>query len=264
MEKATNGQFREFVGKLLVKGNDENVAKIDKTKIQNAINSLSSAEDTVFENFVRFINNGYRLLVDGFVSKLFQKTNTIKIEKNPKSFTVKENSVRDFLKSVIKREKELKNPDPYIDNDLWNYFNGKTILGFNEDLVSTIYRFLVNLTHGQILDEAENTGIKKVYTYLEGLSIIRQAILDGEVDQKGTGILVYFKVEGIDTLCRFYAFRYGDGQLNIYVNKTHLLNEWHAGHGACFSNWNFWTFVRNEYKRLFDTLYLWVFCFFII
>ncbi|MCX6753892.1 MAG: hypothetical protein NTV03_02460 [Candidatus Nomurabacteria bacterium] len=236
MEKASNGQFREFVGKLLVKGNDENVAKIDKTKIQNAINSLSSAEDTVFENLIRFINNGCRLLVDGFVSKLFQKTNTIKVAKNPKSFTVKENSVRDFLKPVIKREKELKNPDPYVDNDLWNYFKDKTIPGFIEDLVSIIYRFLVNLTHGQILDEAENTGIKKVYTYLEGLSIIRQAILDGEVDKKGTGIFVYFKVEGIDTLFRFDAFRLGDGQLDVDVGGTRLGCEWRAGSGACFSN----------------------------
>lgn len=236
MEKATNGQFREFVGKLLVKGSDGKVALIDKTKIQNAINSLSSAEDTVFENLVRFINNGCRLLVDGFVSKLFQKTNTIKVEKNLESFTVKENSVKDFLKTVIKREKELKNPEPYIDNDLWNYFNGKTIPGFIEDLVSTIYRFLVNLTHGQILEEAESTGIKKVYTYLEGLSIIRQAILDGEVDKRGTGILVYFKVEGIDTLCRFGAFRGDDGQLYVSVRETNLGREWDAGRGACFSN----------------------------
>jgi len=235
-EKATNGQFREFVGKVLVKGNDENVAKIDKTKIQNAINSLSStSEDTVFENLVRFINNGCRLLVDGFISKLFQKTTTIKVAKNPKSFTIKENSVKDFLKLVIKREKELKNPKPYIDRDLWYYFNGKTIPGFIEDLVSVIYRFTVNLTHRQILDEAESTGIKKVYTYLEGLLIIRQAILDGEVDKKGTGILVYFEVEGIDSLYRFDAFRNGGGRLDVSVRGVSLGIEGDAGGGACFS-----------------------------
>jgi len=235
-EKATNGQFREFVGKVLVKGNDENVAKIDKTKIQNAINSLSStSEDTVFENLVRFINNGCRLFVDVFVSKLFQKTTTIKIAKNPKSFTVKENSIKNFLKLVIKREKELKNPKPYIDKDLWDYFYGETIPGFTKDLATTIYRFLVNLTHKQILDEAENTGIKKVYTYLEGLSIIRQVILDGEVDEKGTGVVVYFKVKGIDSLYRFRASRYSDGQLGVPVDKVNLDNVRYDGDGACFS-----------------------------
>ncbi len=65
MEKAKNGQFREFIGKLLVKGSDETVALIDKTKIQNAINSLSSADDTVMDNVVRFINNGCRLQIIG-------------------------------------------------------------------------------------------------------------------------------------------------------------------------------------------------------
>ncbi len=65
METATNGQFREFIGKLLVKGSDERVARIDKTKIQNAVNSLSSNEDTVFDNFIRFINNGCNLQIIG-------------------------------------------------------------------------------------------------------------------------------------------------------------------------------------------------------
>ena len=60
MEKATNGQFREFVGKLLVKGSDEKVATIDKTKIQRAINSLSN-EEKVMENLIMFINNDCQL-----------------------------------------------------------------------------------------------------------------------------------------------------------------------------------------------------------
>lgn len=64
MEKATNGQFREFIGKLLVKGSDEKVALIDKTKIQNAVNSLSS-DDVVMNSFIRFINNGCALQIIG-------------------------------------------------------------------------------------------------------------------------------------------------------------------------------------------------------
>lgn len=186
MEKTTNGQF-EFVRKLL------------------AINTLSSAEDTVFENFVRFINNECRLLVDGLVSKLLQKASVInKVENNPKSFRIEENSVKDFLQSVVKREKELKNLDPYLDNDLWNYFKTST------------YQFL---TQRQILSEAEKTGIKKVY--LEGLSKIRRAILDGQVDKKGAGITVYFTVtvDGVNSLYHFRAFRYVDCQLRVRVDK---------------------------------------------
>lgn len=58
MEKATNGQFREFIGKLLVSGNDEKVALIDKSKIQNSINLLSSKDEVIIDNFIRFVNNG--------------------------------------------------------------------------------------------------------------------------------------------------------------------------------------------------------------
>jgi hypothetical protein len=170
-----------------------------------------------------------------FVSKFFQKTNVINITKSPGLFMIGENPVMSFLEPVIRREKESGSPDPYIDNDLWNYFKGKIIPGFLIDFTSVIYRFLVNLTHKQILDEAETTGIKKVYTYLEGLSIIRQAILNGEVDKKGTGVVVYFKVEGIDSLYRFYAYRYVGGQLKVRVLRVYLDFEWSAGDGACFS-----------------------------
>ena len=182
-------------------------------------------------------NERKRIFGDGvieFVSKLFQKTNIINVVKILEPFTIGKDSVINFLESVIEREKKLKNPEPYIYNDLWNYFNGKTISGFVEDITSTVYRLLVNLTHKQILEEAENTGIKKVYTYLEGISIIRQAILNGEVDKKGTGIVVYFKVEGIDTLYRFSAYRRGVGQLDVDVSRFDPGLEWDAGDGACF------------------------------
>jgi len=235
MEKATNGQFREFVGKLLVKGSDEKVALIDKTKIQNAIDSLSQ-DEIVMKNFIKFINNGCRLQVDGFVSRIFEKTNVIKVAKNPNSFKIKESSIRDFIRPIIKREEELKNPEPSIDNDLWNYFSGKTVPGISEDFSSTIYRFLSRLTHEQILEEAENTGIKKVYSFLEGFSIIREAILAGEVDKRVTGIICYFKVEGIDTMYRFNAYRDGGGPLRVDVGKVYFGNALDAGDGACFSN----------------------------
>ena len=66
MEKATNGQFREFFGKLIVKVNDEKIAITDKVKIQSAINALSSTtDDYVTDNVIRFINNGCRLQIVG-------------------------------------------------------------------------------------------------------------------------------------------------------------------------------------------------------
>ncbi len=64
METASRGQFCEFIRKLLVRVNDDKVKNIDKTKIQNAINSLNS-EDVVIDNLIRFINNGCRLQIIG-------------------------------------------------------------------------------------------------------------------------------------------------------------------------------------------------------
>lgn len=67
MKSASNGQFRELIGKLLVKGNDEKIIKINDEKIQPIINALSSKDesDRCFENFVHFINNGFNLQIIG-------------------------------------------------------------------------------------------------------------------------------------------------------------------------------------------------------
>lgn len=172
-----------------------------------------------------------------FVSKLFEKSKVLVISKNPESFTIDENSVNEFLKKVVKREISLKNPTPFIDKDLWRYFSSKIVSGILKNFTTVIYRFLSNLTHRQILEEAENTGIKKVYSYLEGLSIIRAVILAGEVDEKGKGCIVYinFKVDDKEILYRFRACRVDDGQLYVTVDKVGLGLGWRAGDGACFS-----------------------------
>ncbi len=57
MEIAKRSQFCELIGKLLVKTNDEKVSLIDKTKIQNVIDSLSSGDDVV-DSLIKFINDG--------------------------------------------------------------------------------------------------------------------------------------------------------------------------------------------------------------
>lgn len=180
--------------------------------------------------------NGTHQIQMAVVSKVFKKTTVVNVAKNPKSFKIQEKSVMNFLELVIKREKELKNPTPYVDNDIWKYFKDQVIPGFVKDFSSVICRFLENLTHKQILDEAENLGIKKVYSFLEALSVIRQAILNGEVDEKGKGIVVYFEIKGNNSLYRFNAGRYGDGRLGVSVGKVHSGSTWDAGCGACFSN----------------------------
>ena len=176
--------------------------------------------------------------ISGFVSELFQKTDAITVYPHP-SFHVNKNSVMNFLEPVIAREKDLKNPDISFDNDIWNWFDGEIVNAIVLNLYVAVYRFIKNLTNRQILDEADRVRVKKVYSYLEALSIIREAILSGEVDKKGTGVIVYFNITGKDTLYRFDAFRGGGGRLIIDVHEVRLDGGWGAGRGACFSNRNF-------------------------
>ncbi len=237
MEPTTNGQFRGLIGKLLVKGSDEKIAKIIKTKIQNAILELDNENDTIFDSFVGWINNDCKLqkVVSSFSSLLLLKTVSLKIGGQKGNFKPTESSVKNFLKKVFEREAELGNPTPSIDGDIWGWFSGKVMPGFQK-FITTVYRFIKNLTHRQILEEAERTEVKKIYTYLEALSVIREAILSGEVDEKGKGIIAYFQVEGINKQYRFDAYRHDHGQLNLNVLEVAQVSEWRAGACACFSN----------------------------
>lgn len=172
------------------------------------------------------------------ISNLFQKTTTITILRSPKDFTINRDSVMKFFQSVMTREAEKGNPAPSIDNDIWNYFLNQTVPGIMRKITTVVYRFLSQLSHLQILEEAENLGIKRIHSYLEALHIIRKVILLGEVDQKGTGVIVYFnfKIDGKDDLYRFRAFRNGDGKLHLDVRRVSLDYECNAGDGACLSN----------------------------
>ena len=95
METANRGQFCEFIGKLLVKGNDKKVVKIDKTKIQNAIDSLSGENDVVLDNIISFINNGCQFIqqVGTHIMQFLSLTYEVAIPE------VKEFVVGDFYKS---------------------------------------------------------------------------------------------------------------------------------------------------------------------
>lgn len=219
-------------------GFSKRLGKLIKSIRQKAVNN---------ENLIKALNKVLHfnkselfefLGIKEFVSTLFQKTKTLIVPKNPDSFTISEETVMTFLKPVLEREAKLKNIIPSIDNDIWRWFLGKIVPGFLKRFVVVIYRFLKNITHQQILDEAERMKIKKIYTWLEALSIIRTSILAGEVDKNGTGIIVYFnfKVDDKEILCRFRAYRRGDGQLRLRVSGVRLDDAWDADSGACFSN----------------------------
>lgn len=199
-----------------------------RLKAHQKVNNMTKVE------LLKFLGEKITQKISKFISSLFLKTISLNIVGRKESFTVSENSVKDLLKKVFERELKIKKPTPYVDNNIWSWFLGKIIPGF-KNFSSTIYRFLQNLTHRQILAEAEKTGVKKIYSYFEALSVICEVVLNGEVDEKGKGIMVYFQVEGINKQYRFRAYRDDGGQLDLYVCEVILDNEWPARGGACFS-----------------------------
>lgn len=168
-----------------------------------------------------------------FNSEFFIKSTKLTIAP-VEDITPTEKSIKSFFADVVQREKEKANPEVSFDNDLWNWFPKKES-GFIAAIETVLYRFKQAITHRSILAEAERLGIKKVYSYTEGLAIIRALILAGEVDEIGKGIVVYFMSQQKDSLHRFFVFRYDDRKLRLEVNGVNLGNEYSADDGACFS-----------------------------
>ena len=171
-----------------------------------------------------------------FTSKLLTKSTVLTISAHPATLVVNKENIKALLEEVMSRERQKENPTPWIDDDIVGWFANQTMPAIDQPFDSAIYRFNNIITNGSILDEAEKTGVKKIYTYTESLKIALKGVLSGEVDEKGTGITAYFQVHGNDSLFRFTAWRLGDGRLDVGVDEVSLVSKCDAGDGACFSN----------------------------
>lgn len=85
------------------------------------------------------------------------------------------------------------------------------------------------MTHREILDTYKITPYA---SYAEAAAVVLALIPALTNDYKGR--LVYFKEGG--TLYRFSAWRYDDGQLDLYVFEPDLDDGWGAEYGVCFGN----------------------------
>ncbi len=169
-----------------------------------------------------------------FTSELFEKTITLSISACAE-MTISEASDTAFWETIRERERNRGAVALSFDGDMWKWFKGTTIPA-STAFDAAIYRFKQSMTHSQILEEGEAQGVKRVYTYTEAKSLIREAILQGEVDAVGKAVIAYFKVAGNDTLYRFDAWRGGDGSLDVNVNEVDLGSKYDSGDGVCFSN----------------------------
>jgi hypothetical protein len=184
--------------KLTILLEDTTLVPEEKTFLQNVITQL--------ENFGKFI------------SDLFKRTTKLVVAKHD-SLKISKKNEKELWQVIEEREEKAGNVKPWHDNDIVEYFDGQLIPA-TDGVTATISRFTKTLTHTQILNEGDRLGIKKIHTWLEAYLLIRQAVLNNEVDVKGTGVIAYFKVKDNDTLYRFIAFRDVDGQLSVNVSKV--------------------------------------------
>lgn len=191
-------------------------------------NTLLPNEKTFLQNVITQIEN-----IGKYISELFKKTVSLFVAEHD-MFEITAKRENELWKAIEKREDEKGNPTPWHDDDIAGWFTGKCIVGIVNGITSNIYRFTQKITNRQILEEGEKMGVKQIYTWLEARLLIQQAILNGEVDVKGTGVIVYFKIDGNDTLYRFVTWRYVGGQLGVYVSLVRLDGECDAGDGVCF------------------------------
>ncbi|MES2930467.1 MAG: hypothetical protein V4665_01650 [Patescibacteria group bacterium] len=192
---------------------------------------LTDPEKNLLQKFIAEVARKAK----GFISELFGFDKTRTAKSRPEEFIISKESVEeDFFQPIREREASAGNIVPWLDEDIWKFWKGKKVPGFLVDIIFSIYRFLKNLTHRQILEEGEKQEIKKIYSYAQAKEIIRTAIWAGDVDQKNTGVFAYFKVDAGGPLYRFSAFRRGGGQLRVFVDGVGLDGVWYVGLGVCF------------------------------
>lgn len=203
--------------------------------LESKLDSVTSEAKKIIEDAINRIKN-----IGKYVSE-FLKGGTIFTVGLVPELVINEANIRQSLEKVIQREKAQGNKlEVSIDNDIWSWgiMKGKIMLPIEKKFNARIYRFTQRVTHAKVQEEAGKLLIKKDWNIAEAWNIIIAGILAGEVDVNGTGIFAYFtvKVQGVDVLYRFYAYRGDDGQLSVFVRKVNRDLEWPAGFGVVLSN----------------------------
>lgn len=160
-----------------------------------------------------------------FFSSMFAKKHSLKIAKSPDEFTICYESVRLFFKSANDRELERGKGKLFINGNVSCNFKDKTVPGIDEDFETFRYDLLKKVTLKELLKEAENVDIYRRYDWLQALSIIRAAILAGDLDKEESIAVVPFIIPYSNYTRRFLAVREYGGKLSVsedvlVVDKT--------------------------------------------
>jgi hypothetical protein len=121
------------------------------------------------------------------------------------------------------REHEAHNPDIFIADHSWEKIKGQTIAGKKQPFNSTIQKLNGNFSNGDILREAELSGFKKIFSWIEAKKIIEQAVLKNQIDGLlHNCVIVYYQFEGDTALYVLSARRHTHGHLEIWAQEREL------------------------------------------
>lgn len=123
----------------------------------------------------------------------------------------------------------------YRDGDIAGWF-GDVNFTDSEAVTGKVQLFKNAITHRNIIAEGENLGIYQEYELGHALLLANELVKAGAIEKRGYGVIIYLKNRKNDTRCRLYVWRYGRGELRVYVSRVSLDDEWFAGDGVLFSN----------------------------
>jgi hypothetical protein len=167
-----------------------------------------------------------------YKSKLLLKGTTLEVEPFG-DLIVSEENVDESWDKI--KEHEVGNPGIYIYDDTWKTFEGKTILGNKRGFISTTCRLAGSFSNGEILTEAEKSGFKKIYSWLEAKKIIEQAVLKNQIGDRHSCIFVYFQIDESNGLHILSARRHSRGHLEIRAMERELEDGfWISDSEVCF------------------------------
>lgn len=179
-----------------------------KNEIKSVLSKGSLEEHLEMIKLNRALTPAERELLDKFIkvakekgdnfnanSKILKRLEKLHIP-GQKMLAVTEEGVKNFFSNAVKRELKRGYPEPVIDSEIWGSIFPNTVFSATEEFYSHLYSFpRASMPYVKLLEEADNYGIKEIYSPLEALSIARELVLNDFVDEL-LATVIYFSSEG--------------------------------------------------------------------
>ena len=214
----TKNEYNALVSKLIMLADDK-ISQIELIKIQYVNEFLLTGG--LMQNFIHFINNEFNIIFrDLYNSEYFSELYSTKIS----ILKFSSHSLTRFFRSVVEREIKMRSgKSPFINIDI-GIFNDQfslkdELIGDSIKVTKYILKKRYKYYHTLSLIKDEKfilNGKNKFFTYKEGVIVIRQLLLNGEVDKCGEVTIMVTMPTKEKAVLAISIKRYENGQLRIF------------------------------------------------